>query len=209
MCTHTSVSEASARSLTKRSRLKSTLAPEVMAATVHPALPFCLIHFLAPATPSAPAGSMTQRVSLKVSLMAWQISSVLTVTISSTSSWQTRKVSSPMVRTAAPSAKRPTWSSVVTSPAASDAVMPAASSASTPMMRTLGRTRFTYAATPASMPPPPQHTKMASSGRPVISFRISTPMVPCPAMTSASLKGCTSVRPSSRSSRCASAWASS
>lgn len=75
--------------------------------------------------------------------MAAQISSVVTVTMSSTSWLHTRKVSSPTTRTAAPSAKRPTRSSVTTWPARSEAVMPAASSASTPITFTEGRTALT------------------------------------------------------------------
>tara|TARA_B110001452_G_scaffold223729_1_gene197066 strand:- start:133 stop:318 length:186 start_codon:yes stop_codon:yes gene_type:complete len=61
--------------------------------------------------------------------------------------------------------------------------MPAAPSASTPMTRTSGRTRLTYAAMPASIPPPPQHTNIASSGLPIICRRTSIAIVPCPAIT--------------------------
>lgn len=46
------------------------------------------------------------------------------------------------------------------------ACLPAASSASTPNTLTSGRMAFTYAATPASMPPPPQHTKILSMSLP-------------------------------------------
>eukprot|EP00601_Ochromonadales_sp_CCMP2298_P004555 CAMPEP_0173178754 /NCGR_PEP_ID=MMETSP1141-20130122/5715_1 /TAXON_ID=483371 /ORGANISM="non described non described, Strain CCMP2298" /LENGTH=97 /DNA_ID=CAMNT_0014101287 /DNA_START=459 /DNA_END=752 /DNA_ORIENTATION=- len=93
-----------------------------------------------PAMPSAPAGSSTHLVSSKHILMAAQISSVFTVIMPSTSAWLTRKVSCPTVRTAAPSAKRPTKGSVVTRPASRDSVMPAASSASTPNTFTSGLT---------------------------------------------------------------------
>ena len=65
-----------------------------------------------------PAGSAMPRVSSKISLMAAQISSVLTRMTSSTRSRATRKVSSPMSRTATPSAKRPTCSSSTRRPAA-------------------------------------------------------------------------------------------
>ena len=55
-----------------------------------------------------PAGSRTARVSSNTSLIAAQISSVSTSTISSTSSRHRRKVSSPTCFTATPSANRPT-----------------------------------------------------------------------------------------------------
>ena len=64
---------------------------------------------LRPATASAPAGSAIERVSSKMSLMAAQISSVSTVThLVDVATWATRKGSSPIWRTATPSAKRPT-----------------------------------------------------------------------------------------------------
>lgn len=87
--------------------------------------------------------------------------------------------------------------------------MPAASSASTPTTIVDGRTRFTYAAMPASMPPPPQQTKMASSGLPVVCLQISMPIVPCPAITSGSSNGWMSAPPISDTIRFASACASS
>mmetsp|Transcript_27378 Transcript_27378/g.88426 ORF Transcript_27378/g.88426 Transcript_27378/m.88426 type:complete len:238 (-) Transcript_27378:661-1374(-) len=196
MATDSSVSEESARSETNRSESKFMLAPEQMATYVWSRVPLSSAHFFNPAMPSAPAGSRMERVSIKQSLIAEQISSVDTVTISSTSSLQMRNVSEPTFRTAAPSANRPTWSNSCSRPLRSEAVIPAASAASTPMTSTPGRTRFTYAAMPANMPPPPQHTKMAWSGLPVICFRISMPMVPWPAMTSGSSNGWMRVRPS-------------
>lgn len=129
--------------------------------------------------------------------------------MSSTSAEQTRKVSLPTVRTAAPSTKRPTESSVTGFPARRLSVMPAASSASTPITIVDGRTRFTYAAMPASMPPPPQQTKMASSALPVVCLQISIPIVPCPAITSGSSKGWMSDEPFSVEIRVASDCASS
>ena len=83
------------------------------------------------------------RVSSKMSLMAAQISSVLTSTTSSTRSRATRKVSAPIWRTATPSAKSPTWGSTTRSPAARARSRVGASSGSTPMMRTSGLTYFT------------------------------------------------------------------
>ena len=49
-------------------------------------------HCCLPAMASAPAGSSTQRVSLKQSLMAEQISSVFTVTMPSTRAWHTCRI---------------------------------------------------------------------------------------------------------------------
>ena len=87
---------------------------------------------LAPATASAPAGSRIERVSSNTSLIAAQIASVSTSTISSTYSWHRRKVSAPTYLTAAPSAKRPTDSRRTRLPALSDRSMASASAASTP-----------------------------------------------------------------------------
>ena len=69
-----------------------------------------------------------------MSLMAAQISSVLTRMISSTTSLATRNVSSPTRRTATPSANVPTRSSVTICPARSDSYMLADSTGSTPMI---------------------------------------------------------------------------
>ena len=71
-----------------------------------------------PATASAPAGSAMVRLSSKMSWIAAQISSVLTRITSSTYFCARRKVSSPTRRTATPSAKMPTRSSVTRVPAA-------------------------------------------------------------------------------------------
>ena len=60
-----------------------------------------------PATASAPAGSMMLRVSSKTSLIAAQISSLVTRTTSSTACCASAKVCSPTSRTATPSAKMP------------------------------------------------------------------------------------------------------
>ena len=58
---------------------------------------------------TAPAGSRMDRVSSKTSLIAAQISSVLTVMTPSTSCWQRSKHTSPTCRTATPS---PPWSAM-------------------------------------------------------------------------------------------------
>ena len=62
------------------------------------------------------------------------------------------------------------------------------------MIRTAGIIAFTYAAMPASNPPPPTGTKMAprSPGR---CRTISSPTVPCPAITSGSSNGWMNVAP--------------
>jgi hypothetical protein len=63
---------------------------------------------------------MIVRVSSKMSLIAAQISSFVTRTISSTVAWTIGKVNSPTSRTATPSAKMPTRSSATRRPASSD-----------------------------------------------------------------------------------------
>ena len=114
------------------------LAPLLIATRRLPRQPSRATYFLMPATASAPAGSTMERVSSKMSWMAAQISSVPTSTISSTSPRHRAKVSSPTRRTATPSAKMPTRSSVTRRPARSDSCMLAASCGSTPMTLTPG-----------------------------------------------------------------------
>ena len=63
--------------------------------------------------------------------------------ISSTSSLQSRNVSSPTCLTATPSANSPTWGSVTRRPAASERAIASESTGCTPTMRMSGRTRFT------------------------------------------------------------------
>mmetsp|Transcript_130262 Transcript_130262/g.405188 ORF Transcript_130262/g.405188 Transcript_130262/m.405188 type:complete len:295 (+) Transcript_130262:669-1553(+) len=190
------VSDVSARSEMKRKRSKSMLAPLATATKVLPVTPCIWLYFLRPATARAPAGSSTTLVSIKESLMAPQISSVETLTISSTVAWHSRKVSSPTRRTAAPSAKRPTVGSSTTSPASRLAVIAAESRASTPMTLIEGFTDFKKAPTPASKPPPPTQQNTASTLSFVVWEMISCPIVPWPAMTRGSSKGCTRTRPS-------------
>mmetsp|Transcript_20377 Transcript_20377/g.51720 ORF Transcript_20377/g.51720 Transcript_20377/m.51720 type:complete len:220 (+) Transcript_20377:646-1305(+) len=191
-----SVSEVSARSETKRSRSKSMFAPLEMATMVLPVSLCSLEYFTMPATARAPAGSRTTRVSMKPNLMAPQISSVDTVTTSSSAIWHNRKVSSPTFLTAAPSAKRPTDANSTTLPAFRESCIPGASAASTPMTLMLGRTDLRNMPMPAARPPPPTQQNTYSTFSFVVCARISWPMVPWPAMTWGSLKGCTSTRPS-------------
>ncbi len=86
---------------------------------------------------------MIDRVSSKTSLIAAQISSFDTRTISSTVACTIGNVSSPTSRTATPSAKMPTRSSVTRRPAASDWYIASASYGSTPITRTSGLSAFT------------------------------------------------------------------
>mmetsp|Transcript_127654 Transcript_127654/g.367356 ORF Transcript_127654/g.367356 Transcript_127654/m.367356 type:complete len:202 (-) Transcript_127654:452-1057(-) len=192
-----SVSEVSARSATKRSRSKSMFAPLVTQTKVCPVMPFSRAYFCMPATAKAPAGSRMTRVSMKLSLIAPQISSVVTKMTSSSAILHNRKVSSPTLRTAAPSANRPTEGSSTTCPASREAFIDGASTASTPKTLTPGLTDFKNMPTPAARPPPPTQQNTASTDSLVVWARISAPMVPWPAMTWGSLKGCTSTRPSS------------
>mmetsp|Transcript_58332 Transcript_58332/g.103660 ORF Transcript_58332/g.103660 Transcript_58332/m.103660 type:complete len:202 (+) Transcript_58332:640-1245(+) len=191
------VSDVSARSETNLSRSKSMLAPLVTATKVLSSQAFCCAYFLSPAAAKAPAGSSTTRVSMKESLIAAQMSSVVTVTISSQTIRHRRKVSSPTFLTAAPSAKSPTVDSSTISPAFKLSVMAAESTASTPMTLIDGFTVLRKTPTPDRRPPPPTQQKTASTSSLVVCSKISFPMVPCPAMTRGSLKGCTKTLPSS------------
>ena len=83
-------------------------APLSTAATRPPVAPLAPAHVFNPATASAPAGSMMLRVSSNTSLIAAQISSLVTRTTSSTACRASAKVWTPTSRTATPSAKMPT-----------------------------------------------------------------------------------------------------
>ena len=134
-------SPTSARSATKRSRSKFRLAPERIA-TSRPPRPSRAAQRLSPATASAPAGSITLRVSSNTSLIAAQISSFVTRTTSSTHARAIRKVVSPTWRTATPSAKIPTRSRLTRSPASSERCIASASKGSTPTTFTAGISAF-------------------------------------------------------------------
>mmetsp|Transcript_54899 Transcript_54899/g.107402 ORF Transcript_54899/g.107402 Transcript_54899/m.107402 type:complete len:220 (+) Transcript_54899:736-1395(+) len=196
--TDTRDSEVSALSETKRRRSKSMFAPEAVATSRFPFQPFFWTNFFIPAIAKAPAGSKTTRMSVKASLIAAQISSVLTVTISSTTCWQSLKVLLPATRTAAPSAKVPTESNSTIRPALRLSVKVGASAASTPTTFTWGATALMNAPIPDSMPPPPQQTNTASTPSADVCFKTSIAMVPCPAITSGSSNGWTRARPSLR-----------
>ena len=185
-------SPTSARSAIKRKRSKFMLAPEAMPIKVLSLKPWRLAYSFMPAVANAPAGSRMLRVSSNTSLMAAQMASLSTTIISSTNCWAKAKVCSPTCLTAAPSANKPTCSSMTRLPCLSDSVMASASLASTPMTFISGRTALTYAAIPASKPPPPTQQNIASIGS-GCALRISMAMVPWPAMTSGSSYGCTKV----------------
>mmetsp|Transcript_48794 Transcript_48794/g.95710 ORF Transcript_48794/g.95710 Transcript_48794/m.95710 type:complete len:253 (-) Transcript_48794:259-1017(-) len=163
------------------------LAPEVTHTNAWPSAAFVAIHLLQPATAKAPAGSNTERVSSKTSLIAAHISSLLTSTISSTQCCAIRKHSSPTCLTAAPSANSPTSSSVTRFPSRRLCVIAAASTVSTPMSLVSGHTFFKKAPTPAISPPPPTQQKTTSGW--LVCRAISSPTVPCPAMMKGSSNG--------------------
>ena len=142
-------------------------------------------YFFMPATASAPDGSAIERVSLKMSLIAPQISSLDTTMTESTQRRAILNVSLPTCATDVPSANRSSVSlrNSTRLLAASAAAIQAEPSASTPMIFTSGRRYLTYAPMPEMRPPPPTGTKIACSG-PLCWFRISMPTVPCPAITS-------------------------
>src|SRR5680860_1865224 len=93
-------SPISARSATRRRRSKFMFAPQATAIRSASRAPVRSTQCLSPAIASAPAGSRMLRVSSKTSLIAAQTASESTRTISSTSSRQRRKVSTPTRRTA-------------------------------------------------------------------------------------------------------------
>lgn len=66
-----------------------------------------------------------------------------------------------------------------------------------------------YVKIPASSPPPPTQTKIASSAAASVCLKISTATVPCPAMTYGSSNGGMLVRPWSVASRAHSRFAAS
>ena len=88
-----------------------------------------------------------------------------------------------------PSTKLGVRVTVVGLPASSEGASGAAVATSAAYTRTPGAIARTAEAIPQESPPPPNGTTIASaSGR---SSRISRPIVPFPAMTSASLNACT------------------
>ena len=157
-------SPTSARSATKRRRLKFILAPQATATNVFFLIRFLSTYFFMPAMAKAPAGSRMLRVSEKTSLIAAQISSVSTVIISSTTFLQIRNVSLPTNFTAVPSENKPTSFISMRLFALSERFMASESEACTPITLVLGLTALTYSPIPEIRPPPPIATKTASIG---------------------------------------------
>ena len=131
-------------------------------------------------------------------------------TVSSTSSRTIENVcrfSSP-IPPPSESASVSSSSTITGLPALRQATIAAPRSMQTPITRVLGDIVLTASATPANSPPPESGTRTASSSG--ASAMISSPSVPCPAITSALSKGGMSTNPSSATSRstssCASSW---
>jgi hypothetical protein len=130
------------------------------------------------------------------STAASRMSSSVTVTISSTRLTTCAKFSGPSdwVRTPSamvwPTSSAGHWTRL---PVVSVSRASPASSGSTPMIRTDGLTALTAAAMPLMSPPPPTGT--TTDDRPGSCRSNSRPMVPWPAITSASLYGGSSAWP--------------
>ncbi len=119
------------------------VAPLSMAIRVCCCKPWRSAYFFKPATAKAPAGSATERVSSKMSLIAAQISSVPTVTTSSTHWRAILNGSAPICLTATPSANNPTCANTTRSPARNAWFKQSASSGSTAITLISGRTNLT------------------------------------------------------------------
>ena len=117
-------------------------------------------------------------------------------------------VSSPTLRTAAPSTKVSIAGRSTGCPAASAASMDAASAGSTPTTRVCGWRSASQARQPEIIPPPPIGTTSTSGAYPNCST-ISCATVPWPAMVSGWSNAGTSVAPDDSASATAAAAASS
>ena len=147
----------------------------------------------AAASGAAPAGSTTVFVRSRSRSRARERSSSETVTMSSTSAVHVGQGQSDTRFTAIPSAMVSMRSRVTTRPAARDADIDAAPSASTPTSLTSGRSALRAAPTPLMSPPPPMATATVPAS--AACSASSRPSVPCPAMTSGSSNGETNVAP--------------
>mmetsp|Transcript_56675 Transcript_56675/g.133003 ORF Transcript_56675/g.133003 Transcript_56675/m.133003 type:complete len:236 (-) Transcript_56675:534-1241(-) len=180
-------SAASPRSITRPSTGVSMLPPQIGTTTF---LPLRSGRSKGPpgsnaATPAAPPPSLMVFSASTSRRRASAISNSLTCTHSSTCSWLTRKAREPTTGTANPSAKVDlTTSGSTGAPAARAALNEAQNSGSTPITLTLGFKAFTAKETPAIRPAPPTGTTMTSTSD--TCSRISTAMVPAPAIISAS-----------------------
>jgi hypothetical protein len=159
------------------------------------------------ATAATPAGSTTSFARSSSISSARDNASSETVTTSSTSASTWRNVISPGMPTAMPSAIVAMVSSGTGCRATSDAGNAAAFSACTATTRTSGFNAFTATAMPETRPPPPvQTTIVFASGT---WSRISSPAVPCPAMTCGWSNGWMNTLPRSAASALAATSASS
>ena len=144
-------------------------------------------YFFSPATATAPAGSDKTLVSSKISFTPAQTSSMETVMTSSTHSFITSRLCFPTCATATPSANIPMLFNLTLFPACIAAARQAESSTSTPNIFVFLFFCEIHAEIPASSPPPPTGTKIASKSIP--ESRISLPTVPWPAIVYGSSKG--------------------
>ncbi len=160
-----------------------------------------------PASAAAPAPSTTVFSSSSSRSTASESESSPTVTTRSTSGAASANDRSPTRPTARPSASVGRIGTCTGRPAASDAPKLGAAVGSTAITRICGRRALATMLTPASNPAPPVGTTIASTSG--TSSRISRAIVPCPAITRASSKPCTRLRPSRSASSIASRRASS
>jgi len=122
------------------------------------------------------------------------ISSSCTKTTSSIKSLAMLKVNSPTVLTDIPSAIEVDLKAVVTFPDFIDSYMEGILAVWTPTIFTFGFNAFAAVAIPAIIPPPPIGQRIVSTLL-FICSKISSPIVPWPAITYLSLNGCKKVAP--------------
>ncbi len=147
------------------------------------------------AAPTAPAPSTTSLARSSRNTIASAISSSVTATTSSTQRSISDSVSSPGRLTAIPSAMvRADWTATGF-PSLSDSRTGAQLEAWTPITSIEARADFSAIATPLTSPPPPTGT--ITRARSSTCSSNSSPIVPCPAITSGSSNGCTNATRSS------------
>ena len=146
------------------------------------------------ASAEAAAPSTTVFSSSSSRSTASESSASSTVTTWSTSGAASGNDTSPTRPTARPSASVGWIGTWVGRPAASDALKLGAAAVSTATMRMSGRRALAATATPASSPAPPVGTTIAAASG--TSSRISSAIVPCPAITRGSSKPWIRLRPS-------------
>ena len=181
------------------------LPPQTRTATLFPFNEVLRLIKAASAAAPAPSASVFSRSRSRRT--AFAISSSSTVTMSSTYFWIRGSVFSPARRTAMPSAMVAAGLSVTAWPSASATFMEGKRAGCTPITRMRGFVSLTAQPTPAINPPPPIGAMMASTSG--TCCRISSPIVPWPAITTSSSKGWMKVIPSVSLRRTASSQASS